>query len=1249
MSFRGTKRFELIRKLGEGGMGLVYEAHDNDRDMRVALKTLRDLDASSLYRFKREFRALTDVSHPNVIGLYELVSEGNDWFFTMELVEGVDFISYVRPAGWRSPEPAQPMLTTRPTARMEITPQKDVQDPTWKELAAPAPRAKVPLDAVVDLGRLRATLQQLAQALDSLHGANVVHRDLKPSNIRVTPKGRVVLMDFGIAAEASVLGDGADGAISGTPAFMAPEQAAGDTPTAAADWYAFGVVMYHALTGQLPFSGAPEVMLMAKQDAEAPAPSLLTDGIPPELDELCCKLMARRAEDRPPAAKVLAALGVQPTDPFRTEAVDSSRDVFVGRSNELDELRQAFETMTGGKTLCVFVRGVSGMGKSTLLRRFLTELSHDARQPIVLKGRCHERESLPYKAFDGVIDSLSHVLLAMTAERAQALLPDEVDLLPRLFPVLRRVPGIQRARPLGLTDPQELRARAFAALSELLSRLARYRPVVVYIDDLQWADRDSLQLLVELMRDPDAPRLLFVGSMRAENLATDPGLEAALKAVATHHAAKQLDVGPLSQTEQRALVERLLGDGAQENQLTDEFWAESSGSPLFLSELVRFAREHGGKIEGSGAAGKPRLEDVLYARIEKLPAQARTLIEVVAAAGEPLPLWVLGDAAALSGEERERALAMLRVGSLVRVARHGREPWLAAYHDRVRETLAARLPAERLRTLHQHLAEVLERWEDATVDALARHWLAAGDRRNAASYLVKAARSATEKLAFDRAAELLRAALECGGHSAAQVRELLRERGEALALAGRSFEAAGEFKKAAEGAPADEAVELTRKAADNLLRSGHIDAGLQALKDVMSRLGIRVADSRGRALASLVFQRLRIALRGLGFKPRRANEVAAGELARLDTLYAASTALGMIDHVRGADVQTRHLRTALDVGEEKSAWRALAIEAVFQSAQGGRHLKKAEKLSRETELQARRIGDPALMATSQLAVGAAFFFSGRYRGSALAFEEAERLFSAECRGVEWERVTARYFACYCRVAMGEFEEAGRTTERLTEEADRHNDIYARSLFRTFPNTWRLLVLDRPDEAIAQLAAALEGWPRDEFYMAHYLNMISRATIHVYLGEFKAALGWLRASLPSFKRSMLADLPWVMADFRRWIMHAAIMENDYSTVEHWMKPLASLNADLTDGYVALYRGALAHRRGDPVAGQRFVSEAIHLYEAADTPHIAAACRNQLGRVLGGVEGERLQAEAHAWMQARGVHNTARMLDLLVPRF
>ncbi|MGH7224652.1 MAG: serine/threonine-protein kinase, partial [Gemmataceae bacterium] len=227
---------DIVEELGQGGMGIVYKAFDRRRKQMVALKTLQGLTPAALYRFKKEFHTLAEVTHPNLITLFEPISDGTHWFFTMELVEGSDFLRHVRGGVVAS-------------AQTVYDPLPDDAGPRASLLSS-GPSGE-------QIVRLRDALRQLAEGVAALHDADKLHRDIKPGNVLVTPQGRVVLLDFGLATDLGPMGqhESSQQHLAGTVHYMSPEQVACQPLTAASDWYSVGVMLYQALTGRLPFDG----------------------------------------------------------------------------------------------------------------------------------------------------------------------------------------------------------------------------------------------------------------------------------------------------------------------------------------------------------------------------------------------------------------------------------------------------------------------------------------------------------------------------------------------------------------------------------------------------------------------------------------------------------------------------------------------------------------------------------------------------------------------------------------------------------------------------------------------------------------------------------------------------------------------------------------------------------------------------------------------------------------------------------
>lgn len=786
MSSTGTARFKYIDILGKGGMGDVYDAYDRDRGMRVALKKLRNVDAASVYRFKREFRALRGLSHPNIIALYELVAENEQWFLTMERVDGRDLIAYVQEFGSYNPTASGPtashVQSFDSTATRTATSSGFDIDEHCDATGLPTPPQYRPhIDDVVDLDRLRDTLRQLAEALFVLHSAGMVHRDLKPSNVMVTREGRVVLMDFGIVTELLRPVDPVDGhKMVGTPSFMAPEQTHGHPATAAADWYAFGVLLYIALAKRLPFQGGVSQILRAKVELDPLSPAAFVDGIPDDLNDLCMYLLRRDPSERPDDRDVLAQLGANPERmAFSSGATFHGADIFVGRTEELRVLHEAYKQVQSGGTRCICVRAPSGMGKSSLLDRFAEELAEPEWHqlpPLVLEARCQETENLSYKAFDGVMDALCNHILSLADDERDAFVPQSSHALSKIFPVLRRIPGWETDGPLAHLNPNELRGQAVYAMRSLLACVVHTRPVVMRIDDIHWADRDSVELLLGILAPPTPERLLLVSSLRSD--AHDESIERALidmlATLEQRGVGQTIELGPLFGNEQRALIKALALQRGLFEDLDEQLWFESEGHPMLLAELVWYAME--APQELAGAAANLSLEGVMNRRVSRLPETARALLEAIAVAGEPLPVFVLADACKMTSVERERSLSILQITHLAHTVRkHETERWLDVYHDKVRETVLAHLPARRSRDLHRELARALELWPRAQASSMARHYLAAGDTRRSVEHLVDAAQRAVHTLAIDRAAELFRAAgdlMEELSHPDAPDREL---------------------------------------------------------------------------------------------------------------------------------------------------------------------------------------------------------------------------------------------------------------------------------------------------------------------------------------------------------------------------------------------------------------------------------------------------------------------------------------------
>ncbi len=1211
--FKGTERFRIIRRIGAGGMGVVYEAEDRERGQRVALKTFKNADSDTLYRLKREFRELADLSHANLVALHELVV-AEECFFTMELLDGSDFLSYIRKH------------------------EGSVHD---------APTLRV---GQYDEARLRQALPQLAQGLLALHAAGKIHRDIKPSNIFVTTEGRVVLLDFGLVMRT----DGAEvesqpGLVVGTVAYMAPEQCRGEARlTPAADWYAVGTLLYEALTGRIPFDGRMMQVLLEKQQHAPAPPRAIVPTVPEDLDDLCVDLLKRAPEDRPSGSAILRRLGVDRLGVDRRGADPSGRltlsgtraTPFAGRDLELAQLERGLVPIAGHGAATILVRGPSGIGKSTLIQRFLEHARTQHADLVVLQGRCYERETVPYQAMDSLIDNLSRYWLGLSPQEAGSLTPKEAALLPRLFPVLGRVPAIADApRGKEIVDPQELRTRAFAALREVLQRVGARHPLILVLDDMQWVDANTLVVLSDLMRPPDPPSLFLLLSTRPEGR---QAIESLVGRMDTN--TDSIDLAPLPESAATALAAELLGAGA--GALAAEVAREARGNPFFIGELVSYAQ-----TGDRASLGTVQLEDVIAQRIAQLSESGRKILQLVALAGEPIPRRVLGSAAGIPAAELAKETATLRTLHFVRSAGARAADRVEPFHDRVRDATLALLAEEPRRAHFRALALGSEQWGEASAQQLARYWHGAGETERAAQHARTAADEARSRLDFDRAAGLYRMALDGGSQEPAARRQLFTLLADTLANAGRPLEAAQSFARAAEGGDAATRIELQRRSADELLRGGYLDEGLAALRTVLAELGLRLAKTPFRAMISGLLLRAWLRLRGLRWRRRDTSDIRPRDLVRLDVTASVASGLAMVDSMRGFEYQARQLLYALRVAEPVRLGVALALEGVYLAAVG--NPARAQRMILKARGIAELTQSPVVASYAHAASGMASYFTGGWRNALDEVTEAERLI-LDRTGAGWEVDTCQYYQCLSLLYLGELGELARRVPGYVREAERRGDRYASVTLRTrFSVIW--LCGDDVAAASADLEPAIASWLPDAhaFLLQHYLALHGRAEIALYAGRPEQAAHAVQASWPALERSLLLRVSIVRIEVahlrgRIALAHAAAAKPArLREAAELAGKLAREREPFAHSFARLLQAGIAHAEGNQPEAVAQLRHALRDLESTETMLHATAARRRLGETLGGDEGAALIAQADAWYAAQGVKDPARMTALLVP--
>jgi hypothetical protein len=769
--------FRLLRPLGRGGMAVVYFAEHAETGERVALKTVESADASLLSGIRREIHALRRVDHPGVVRIVAEGIEGDLPWDAMEVVEGRTLREYNADVAELDTQGRLAKVT--PVANRIADLRIDVAKPRFVRAANGA------------LPQILGLLRGICDALAFVHGMGLVHRDLKPENVMIRPDGSPVLVDFGLAMQLRGAGgrdvlDLGDGFL-GTPAYMAPEQIDGELMDARVDLYALGCIMYESVTGSAPFVGTVEQVLDQHVRDTPQRPSARVSEVPPELDEIILGLLQKRPRDRigyaEDVAAVLLRLGAGERLPARRAEPHLYRPRLAGRAGALAIVEAKLKNVRVARGARVFVGGESGVGKT----RFALEVGIAAhrRGLGIVTGQCVSvtasttGSELDVKA--AALHPFRHLLSTIVDHcRDQGLAETERILGARgpalavHDPAITALPGQHRHAKLAALDAAAARTRLNTGLAGAIAAFAELQPIVLVLEDLQWADEASMSFLRSL---DDAffagSRVLLLGTYRSEERSD------ALRALVEAPDVTHLELGRLDAVAVERMVSDMIAVPTPPADFVRFLVERSEGHPFFVAEYVRTAVREGMLFRNDAGEWRVKpldaahrspyealplpelLRDMVVRRIAALGNDALAAARMAAVLGREVDIDVLAAAMSLDDVAQLEALEELRARQIIDIE-GGRVRFA---HDKLREIIHGAIDADERRRLHAAAGSAIEARYASTPEIanfypdLVHHFTTASAPDKAFEYLVKAGQAALAATASGEALGFFRRAL----------------------------------------------------------------------------------------------------------------------------------------------------------------------------------------------------------------------------------------------------------------------------------------------------------------------------------------------------------------------------------------------------------------------------------------------------------------------------------------------------------